>query len=166
MITAKDLQNFNLFTGLDEAELSIIANICTRRSYQINDIIFDPNTNTGDIYLLENGTDAIQIEISIPERENKLVIHTISKGETFGWASLGPPRLKTATARCLASVSVISINARRLMEVLDKNRNMGYLVMKNLSGIISTRLAYTTVTFRHEIQKLLKKRSEVSTPAA
>jgi len=43
------------------------------------------------------------------------------------------------------------------MDLLDKNDHMGYVVMKNLSGILSSRLAYTTLILRREIRKLAKK---------
>jgi hypothetical protein len=43
------------------------------------------------------------------------------------------------------------------MELLDKNDHMGYVVMKNLNGILSSRLAYTTLILRREIRKLAKK---------
>jgi len=43
------------------------------------------------------------------------------------------------------------------MELLEKNDHMGYVVMKNLSGILSTRLTYTTLVLRREIRKVAKR---------
>lgn len=155
MIEVEELKIFNLFTGLDESELEKIAGLCTRYFFEKNALIFDPHSSTSDIFLLEGGNDIVQIEVPLSEydHEKKLVIHTLSKGETFGWAPLVPSHLRTALARCLERVDIIRINGRELIELLDRNYHMGYVIMKNLSGIISTRLAYTTVILRREIQR-------------
>jgi CRP/FNR family transcriptional regulator, cyclic AMP receptor protein len=157
MVTARDIRGFNLFSGLDEADLEKIAVLCTRHQYPANTIIFDPNTMAEDVYLLEGGNDVVQIEIPIQNSDQRLTIHTLHKGEVFGWAALGPPHSKTATARCLEQANVITFKAKDLMVLLDGDNRLGYQVMKNLSGIISSRLAYTTVVFRREIQRLTKK---------
>ena len=156
MLTTQDVQGYKLFTGLAENELREIASLCRRRSYESNSVIFDPDTPSEEIFLVEGGNDAIQIEIPLGVQEAKIVIHTLSKGETFGWAALGSQHVKTATARCLESVRVISINGKSLMQLLETNNHIGYQVMKNLSDIISARLSYTTVAFRHEIRRLRK----------
>ena len=80
-----------------------------------------------------------------------------AKGEVFGWAALVPPHQRTATARCVEKASVICVDGKTLMGLLDKNDHMGYVVMKNLSGILSTRLTYTTLVLRREIRKLARK---------
>jgi len=157
MVTIQDLKAFNLFAGLDEAELAEIARLCARRTYESGAEIFSPGTPAGDVFILERGNDVVQIEIAICEHMPKTVIHTLQKGEVFGWAALVPPHQRTGSARCVERASVICLDGKALMELLDKNDHMGYVVMKNLSGILSSRLAYTTLILRREIRKLAKK---------
>jgi CRP/FNR family transcriptional regulator len=157
MVTVQDLKAFNLFAGLDEAELAEIARLCARRTYESGAEIFSPGTPAGDVFILERGNDVVQIEIAICEHMPKTVIHTLQKGEVFGWAALVPPHQRTGSARCVERASVICLDGKALMELLDKNDHMGYVVMKNLSGILSSRLAYTTLILRREIRKLAKK---------
>jgi CRP-like cAMP-binding protein len=159
MVTASDLKGFNLFSGVEENALARIAELCTRHTYPANSVIFDPNTSAEDIYLLEGGNDVVQIEIPIQEHDLKVTIHTLHKGEVFGWAALGPPHSRTATARCLEQANVITIKGKDLLALLEGDCQIGYQVMKNLSGIISSRLAYTTVVFRREVQRLTKKQA-------
>ena len=156
MVTMKDIAGYKLFDGLNETELSAITKLCERRIYETNTIIFDPETVSEDIFLVEEGNEAIQIEIPLGHHEGKIVIHTLSRGETFGWAALGSQHVKTAIDRCLEKVNVIAINGKNLIQLLEKNTHMGYIVMKNLADIISARLSYTTVAFRHEIRKFKK----------
>ena len=157
MVTVQDLKAFNLFAGLDEAELAEIARLCARRTYESGAEIFSPGTPAGDVFILERGNDVVQIEIAICEHMPKTVIHTLQKGEVFGWAALVPPHQRTGSARCVERASVICLDGKALMELLDKNDHMGYVVMKNLSGILSSRLAYTTLILRREIRKLARK---------
>jgi len=157
MVTIQDLKAFNLFAGLDEAELAEIAKLCARRTYESGAEIFSPGTPAGDVFMLERGNDVVQIEIAICEHMPKTVIHTLQKGEVFGWAALVPPHQRTGSARCVEKASVICLDGKALMELLDKNDHMGYVVMKNLSGILSTRLTYTTLVLRREIRKVARK---------
>jgi CRP/FNR family transcriptional regulator, cyclic AMP receptor protein len=154
MISLTILKNYNLFAGLEKPELQEIAALCARQTFKKDAVIFDPYSVTDDLFLVEGGNEAVRIEVPIPETGKKFIIHTLSKGETFGWASLVPSHSRTALARCLQDVDIIRINGKKLISLLDKNEHLGYLVMKNLSGIISTRLAYTTIMLRREVSKV------------
>ena len=152
-----------MFAGLDDSELIKVANLCYRRIYNRNSVIFDPETPTEDIFILEGDNESVQIEIPINDPEDRIIIHTLSKGETFGWAALSSNHVRTAIARCLEEVRVIAINGKSLVHLLENNHHIGYLVMRNLADTISTRLVYTTVAFRHEIRKARKK-SKLAVP--
>ncbi len=157
MVTIQDLRAFNLFAGLDDSELAQIASLCTRRTYESGAEIFSPGTPAGDVFMLEGGNDAVHIEISVYEHGPRTVIHTLQKGEVFGWAALVPPHMRTGSARCTERASVICVDGKALMALIERNEHMGYMVMRNLSGILSTRLVSTTVVLRREIRKLVKK---------
>jgi CRP-like cAMP-binding protein len=153
VITAKEIKGYNLFAGLNESELAKISGLCSRKLYPANTVIFDPSATSSDVYLLEGGNEAIQIEIPIGKGKSNVVIHTLSKGETFGWAPLCPANIRTATARVIAAATVIQVNGQELLQLFNQDAHTGYLVMRNLSCIISLRLEYTTIVLRHELQK-------------
>jgi len=157
MISIKILKSFNLFGGLSEAELTEIAKLCQERAYESGSVIFTIGGSATDIYLLKTGKVDIQIEFKIYEYEIIATVYTVGNGEIFGWSALVPPHRLTASARCKGKADVITINGKELLNLLEKEKLIGYLVMKNLSGLISSRLASTTIALRHEIQKLAKK---------
>jgi CRP-like cAMP-binding protein len=157
MISIEILKSFSLFSGLSEAELEKIAKLCRERIYDEGSVIFTIGGSATDIYLLKTGKVDIQIEFKIYEYEIIATVYTVGKGEIFGWSALVPPHRLTASARCEGKADVITINGKELLDLLEKEKLMGYLVMKNLSGLISSRLASTTIALRHEIQKLVKK---------
>ena len=157
MVSTEALKDFNLFAALNEAEIAKIAKLCQEHAYEKDAIVFTAGGWATDIYLLKTGKVAIQIELVIYDYEIRATIYTVGKGETFGWSALVPPHRLTASARCQEKADVITINGKELLELLQKDNHIGYIVMKNLSALISSRLASTTTTLRYEIQKLLKK---------
>jgi len=154
MLNADEIRGYNLFKGLNESELTQIGNLCFRQTYDNQSIVFDPDTPAPEIFLMEGNNDAVQIEIPILGQEDRVVIHTLSKGEAFGWAALSPEHLRTATARCLEKVNLICINGQKLMGLLEADNHLGYIFMRNLAHVINSRLTFTTVAFRHELRKL------------
>ncbi len=157
MVPNEILGSFSLFSGLSQTELAEIAKLCRERAYESGSLIFTIGGSATDVYLLETGKVDIQIEFKIHDYEIMSTVYTVGKGEIFGWSALVPPHRLTASARCGGKADVIMINGKEFMEFLEKDRHIGYVVMKNLSALISSRLASTTIALRHEIQKLIKK---------
>ena len=157
MVSSEILKSFGLFSGLSQTELAGIAKVCRERAYESGSLIFTIGGSATDVYLLKTGKVDIQIEFKIHDYEVMTTVYTVGKGEIFGWSALVPPHRLTASARCEGKADVIMINGKELMEFLEKDRRIGYVVMKNLSALISSRLASTTIALRHEIQKLIKK---------
>lgn len=157
MVSTEILKSFGLFSGLSETELVGIAKLCREQTYASGSVIFTIGGSATDAYLLKTGKVDIQIEFKIYDYEIMTTVYTVGKGEIFGWSALVPPHRLTASARCEGQADVIMINGKELMESFEKDRRIGYVVMKNLSALISSRLASTTIALRHEIQKLIKK---------
>lgn len=160
MLKAEDIKEYKLFAGLNKSELAKIAKLCTTRRYEANAIVCEPNTRATELYILAGDSDSVKISIPIRDHKTKIVIHSLNKGETFGWAAIVPPHMRTAAATCTAATELICIDGRGLLDLLDKNEHMGYIFMKNLSGVISSRLAYTTVVLRLQVEKLSHQDSE------
>ena len=157
MVSTDILKSISLFSGLTQTELAGIAKLCRERTYESGSVIFTIGGSATDVYLLETGKVDIQIEFKIYDYEILTTVYTVGKGEIFGWSALVPPHRLTASARCEGKADVMMINGKELMEYLEKDRRIGYVVMKNLSALVSSRLASTTIALRHEIQKLIKK---------
>lgn len=154
MVSAQMLKDFQLFKGLDEGELAEVAKLCRERSYEEGSIIFTAGGSAEDIYLLKDGEVDIQVEVVIYDLEARASVYAVREGETFAWSALVPPHMLTASARCRRKSDVITINGKEFMDLLAKNRHIGYEVMQNLSKVISSRLAATMIALRYQIQKM------------
>jgi len=153
MVSVEVLAGFQLFEGLEGNELVEIAKLCRQRSYEKGAVVFTSGGSATDIYLLKDGEVHIQVELVIYDLEARATIYVVRKGETFGWSALIPPHKFTASARCGQDSEVLTIDGQELMNILKGNEHIGYLVMRNLSNVISARLAATMVALRHQVQR-------------
>lgn len=158
MVSVEILKGFQLFEGLDENELGQLVGLCKERSYEEGSIIFTagilgPRRHAAEIYLLKDGEVDIQVELVVYDLEARMNVYTIKAGETFAWSALVPPHKLTASARSRQKSEVITINGEELMNVLEKNNHMGYVVMCNLSKVVSSRLAATMAVLRNQVQR-------------
>jgi hypothetical protein len=146
-----------LFSGLSQTELAGIGRLCREQTYKDGSVIFTMGGSATDVYLLETGKVDIQIEFKIYECETEASVCTVGEKKIFGWSALVLSHRLTASPRYPKKADVIMINGKELMEFLEKDRRIGYVAMKNLSALISSRLASITIALHHEIQKLIKK---------
>lgn len=154
-VAIKDLATLDLFQGLNEKELMALIPLCRVEIMEKNTVIHPEGACADDIFFLTGKNDAIQVELPI-EGFNTIVTNVISKGQLFGWCSLVARQLRTTQAHCTEDTEVIALKGSDLMNLLEKNNHMGYVVMKNFSGILCSRLTYTSVSLRYFVRQLTK----------
>ena len=139
MISSQILKEFKLFNGLDDSELAKIAEFCYERSLKSNTICFNQDRDATDVHLCRSGEVDIIIQLYEPWG-TEVRVHKIRKGEVFGWSALLEPHTYTSSAKCAGIVEEVYIKGPDLLNLLEQNLHMGYVVMRNLSAIISSRL--------------------------
>ena len=63
-----------------------------------------------------------------------------SPGQAFGWSAVVGNGHYTAQARALSDVRVVSIDGQGLLGYLEQNPVVGFVLMKRVAGIVSSRL--------------------------
>jgi len=153
-ITISDLCKIDLFTGLGDRWLETIKKICRLDILMPGTIVFTAGSEAKDIYLLLEGKVAIEIDLIVGQRRITTTLDMVGRGETFAWSALVEPRVLTASARCLERARVVTIEGSALLDLFEEYPGVGYVVMKNLSRIISRRLAGTRLAIQRELQAL------------
>ena len=139
MISSQALKEFGLFNGLDDSELAKIAEFCHERNRKAGTICFTQGKNATDVHLCRRGKVDIIIQLYEPSGV-EVKVHTINEGEVFGWSALVEPRTYSSSAKCAGRVEEVYIKGSDLLDLFEQNLHMGYVVMRNLSAIISSRL--------------------------
>jgi CRP-like cAMP-binding protein len=137
MVGLEVLRHSELFEGLSDDELAAIAHIAHEETFAPGTLILVENQAATDLYVVRDGRVAILTEIG---RGRQTVIDTVMPGASFGWSTLVPPYVLTASARAMAQTRVIVIPGAELRELCHQNCQTCYTIMEKLATIISARL--------------------------
>ena len=143
----KVLQRAEVFLGLDDSDLSKIAELpsCREVSYQPGEFIFRAGDEAIYLYVLKEGQVDLTMEgPPIFEQEStEVLVDRITTGDFFGWSALVGPHFYTSSAICREASQVVVISGAELIALFDKDYQIGYRVYQSLARIIGTRLRGT-----------------------
>ena len=144
MVSIEALRGCELFGELNDAELGEMAALCREESYPAGATIFTEAEMAEDIYILQEGRVILQIQLhSMTQVSGDVTIEEVEPGHILGWSALVKQRRLTASAQCLEDVRVVTMKGQALNELFEKNAHIGFVVMKRLADVISSRLRIT-----------------------
>ena len=126
-----------LFNGIQGATLEKLSALARKESHPGGAVLYTPGDPADDFYVLDSG----RIEFLVG-RGAAPGGFMLKKGEVFGWAALleGYPA-RIASARCVEESSVLRINGRAALGVLEGDAASGFAVMRRLAALIARFLA-------------------------
>jgi toluene monooxygenase system ferredoxin subunit len=128
-----------LFAGIAEGTLAQINALARREEHQQGGTLYDVGDPADDFYVLESGR--VEFLIGRDERTRPAGF-MLRKGEVFGWAALLESQpVRIAKATCIERSTLLRINGKRVLNVLEADPASGYLVMRRLSSLIARYLA-------------------------
>ena len=140
-VSARALKKVNLFRGLAEKELAQVAGLCREHSHKAGELCVVQGQETEFIHIIKKGKVGIESQVpDVPHGRKEIILATLTDGEVFSWSALMNKKL-TASVRAIEPTDVLDINADELIALCEENNHIGYIVMKNLSQIISSRLS-------------------------
>jgi toluene monooxygenase system ferredoxin subunit len=128
-----------LFNGLAGATLERLIALAKKESHPAGAVLYRPGDPAEDFFVLDSG----RIEFLVGRGDRAAPGgFMLRKGEVFGWAALleGTPA-RIASARCLEDSSVLRINGREALGVLEGDPAAGFTVMRRLAALIARYLA-------------------------
>jgi CRP-like cAMP-binding protein len=147
MVSVQMLRDSDLFGKLSDEKLEQIARLCQEEAYPGRAAILQEDEEAKTLYVLQDGL--VTIRIRAAGQEGGLMVDAVNdRGKTFGWSALIEPRQYTASAVCLSEVKVLAIDGAELMKLLEEDPQLGFMVMKKVAGIISSRLRNTRSQLR------------------
>ncbi len=154
-VSTWDLEQTDIFANLSDYALDKIARACQSDAFEPGDIIFTEGSVAENVYLLVEGQVALETQVNGVQQGTNITLETINKCHIFGWSALTEPQVPTVTCRCTHPSRVITINARDLKAIFEECPQIGYVVMKNLNAVVSSRLTGTRLGLQREIRQLL-----------
>lgn len=124
-----------LFNGIAERTLEALSGIARREQFPAGSVVYRLGDPADDLFVLESGH--VEFLIGRGERTDPAGF-MLNRGEIFGWAALlenHPQRI--ASARALEPSTVLRINGRQALKLLEADTASGYAVMRRLAGLIA-----------------------------
>jgi toluene monooxygenase system ferredoxin subunit len=128
-----------LFNGLAGGTLEKLSSLAKKETHPAGAVLYRPGDPAEDFFVLDSG----RIEFLIGRGDRAAPGgFMLKKGEVFGWAALleGTPA-RIASARCLEDSSILRINGKRALAVLEGDPAAGFVVMRRLAALIARYLA-------------------------
>lgn len=137
-----DLEQTDFFRDLSLEQIEEISPFC--KLLQLNDgeiMIQERDTGGNDLFhLLSGSVEIVSNDTSI--LSNEVVLSKEDKA-LFGEISWLTDCKRTASVRCRGPVEAICIDGKALMSFLEKNPEIGFLIMRRVAIIISERIEET-----------------------
>lgn len=139
-VAARALKKAGLFQGMTTHELTQVAKLCEEHTYNAGELSVKQGEVLDCICIIQKGRMGVETQLpSAPKDKNKVVIETMGVGEAYPWAAM-MKKTASASIRAMESTRVCKINVDRLLALCEEDSHLGYVVMKNLASIISSRL--------------------------
>ncbi len=151
------LRQTEIFYGMNNTQLELIASICIERTYQANEIIFLEGADSNELYVIVQGEVEIQINPALVSKTpNRTLpsstIATLSRGQSFGEIALVDQGVRSATARTSAkNTRVLVLPSKNLLELCESYPELGYLLMSNLAADMALKMRNTDLLIREEL---------------
>jgi CRP/FNR family cyclic AMP-dependent transcriptional regulator len=147
----ESLRKIRFFHGLNDAELTTLGNLCRNRSFGVGEICQTEGQNPYRIHFILSGKVGAVLQIpNYSHSGSEIIIDILSPGELFGWSALikGTPWSKL---KVIDQTEVFYIDADDLIALCESNCHLGYILMKNLAALISSRLRHNRMSILNSI---------------
>lgn len=156
-LSSKDLRGVDIFAGLSDNDLEKIVKLCSQRVYEAAEYCVVQGEVADKLLIVNGGKVASEMLINVPPHTLTVTITTLTKGRVGAWSALVPPHVLTGSMKCIERTPIISIVASDLQRIFKEHPSIECIVMKNLAGIIGSRLRESHTQLSCLIAEVIKQ---------
>ena len=132
-----------LFNGIAPATIEKLVGLARREAHPAGAMLYRPGDPADDFFVLDAG----RVEFLVGRGERTAPSgFMLKKGEVFGWAALlDGYATRIASARCLEESTLLRINGKAALQVLEGDLSAAFVVMRRLAALIARYLASSGV---------------------
>lgn len=143
------LKNNAIFKGLTDQEIQKLADICYEKEYKTGELIFEDNSVGSAMYVIIKGQVDIQMNMGMDDE--LATVHVIKEGEIFGELSLVDRAPRSAAAKAAGVTKTFILEADKFDKLVQNNSHIGYIFMRNIAHIVSSRLRETNIRYTESL---------------
>jgi len=131
------LKKSELFSELDDKELSLIEAMTKPVRAAVGDVICKQGKPEDKIYIVEDGSMAILLEVGpLAQRQ----VQSACNFEAFGWSAMVEPYISTASVKTTVTSRLLALKADKLRELCRSRPDIGCKVYRAIARIVAKRL--------------------------
>lgn len=132
------LSQTRFFADLTTAQLERVAAICEIREFDEGTQIYRVGELAVHVYVLMRGVVRMAIDYG---GRNASAGDVLRRGDVFGWAAMTPScNLRIATASCIAPSTLLVLDGKEVLKLMEADHTIGYRLMTQLSSLITSTL--------------------------
>jgi CRP-like cAMP-binding protein len=131
-----ELRQFKIFEALEEEDFQEIAHIVRVREFEVAEKLTAEAAPADHLYLFVKGRAAVKVR---GKDGRQILIDELGPGDVLGWGAVTEPHVYTASAWTTRPSNVIVIDGKRLRDLCEANKHIGYHVAKGIGEVISRR---------------------------
>jgi len=156
-ISNKDLRAVDIFAGLSDSDLGLLAQVCRVRIYQAGEHCGVQGEMIDELRIVGSGRVAVEMQIEATPYPQTLNIASLTGGSVFAWSALVAPHVIPASTRCVEGAQVLCIKAADLQRIFEARPPVEHTVMKNLATVVSARLRDSWTQLARVIAEMIKR---------
>ena len=152
MIDLQLLQGCGLFAGLSDEQLQLLGTFSTRTQVEKGDVIVTEGRPARHLYTIQKGKVGMEMPVPKPNgvHTRPMVVAALGPGDAFGWSALVDPYLLTLSAKAMEQCDLVAVEAEALRETVQRYKDLGFVVLSNLTRLLAQRLALTRQALVYE----------------
>jgi len=144
------LKQSDIFYQFTPTQLELVANLCQEVVLSKDEMVFEENSGSTELYVIASGSVNILINSSAGKRGT--VVAKLGRGQSFGEVALVDEGLRSASARAAEKETRLIIIPRdRLLMLCETYPQLGYRLMYNLSADLAMKIRNTDLRIRDEV---------------
>jgi CRP-like cAMP-binding protein len=148
--------NSDLLHGLAPADVDAVLSLGRRLQLSSGDTLFELGAEADCLFLVVRGLVALRLPMQVYHHERDVLVEERQPGQAIGWSALIAPHRFTLTAAAVVETEVLVFDRDPLLELFASRPEVGYVVMRNLAGVVGERLQVFQAMWLREMQRVVK----------
>jgi CRP/FNR family transcriptional regulator, cyclic AMP receptor protein len=149
------LKQSDIFYQFTPTQLELVSNLCHEKNFNEGEVIFEENSSSKELYVIVQGEVQIIVNASIigAKQENeKMVLATLRRGQSFGEVALVDEGLRSATAQAnQKNTRLLIIPREKILMLCETYPQLGYRMMYNLAADLALKIRHTDLKVREKV---------------
>lgn len=136
----QDLMHSTICEGMSEKAVETLCSRAEMLSCEAGHRLFEQGQEARDLMILREGVVELSFSVVIMGATRELTVEAKKPGDVVAWSALVRPYRFTLSAHCASACTVARLSRTSLEALFKEDGEIGYLFMRNLSGVIGRRL--------------------------